>query len=457
MAGDTPLPVHTSARSVPIACGADAHYRPFFIAGMLTVLTVGAAWGVLLLTKIAGAESFVGVTVHEVNAHGHAQVMGWVGLFIMGFAYQAFPKMWGARLVAPKLAIVVFALVLGSIAARSVAMYTHASDWAVPLHTLGSIAQLVGIGVFVTQIAATFAHVGRRLSPSTGFIFAALVFMLLQAAMSVWHADRLLNAGDRGVLLYQISVYQAPLRDLQIHGMMMLMIFGVGLKLFPPLFGFWPVPAARAWAALGLLLGAILLEVTLFVVFRTTGDRRYAALMLLAWLMLPAGAGLLVWSWRPWAATHATRDRSVKFLLAAFFWLFVSFAMLLALPVYLALSGTEFSHAYHGAVRHAVTVGFVSMTIMAMAAKVVPTLNGVRTRTLSALWGPFLLVNAGCALRVSLQIATDWTPGAFPLVGVSGVLELAGLAWWAAHLAGVMLGARGKPRSVPARSEAMPS
>ncbi len=453
MAGDTSLPIHPGARPGPVACGADAHYRPFFFAGMLTVLTVGAAWGVLLLAEIAGAESFVGVTVYEVNAHGHAQVMGWVGLFIMGFAYQAFPKMWGVRLVAPHLSIVVFGLVLGSIAARSIAMYAHPSLWAVPLHTLGSIVQIAGVGVFVSQIAATCARAGRRLSPSTGFIFAALAFMLLQAAMSVWHADRLLHAQDRGALLYQISVYQAPLRDLQIHGMMMLMIFGVGLKLFPPLFGFMPVPRTRAWAALGLLLGAIVLEVTLFVAFRTTGERLYAAMILLAWLMLPAGAGLLVWSWRPWTTTHGLPDRSVKFLLAAFCWLFVSFVMLLALPAYLAISASEFSHAYHGAIRHAITVGFVSMTIMAMAAKVVPTLNGVPTRTLSALWGPFLLVNAGCALRVSLQVATDWTPRAFPFVGVSGVLELAGLAWWAAHLGGVMLGARGTPRRPTAAAD----
>jgi hypothetical protein len=85
-------------------------------------------------------------------------------------------------------------------------------------------------------------------------------------------------------------------------------------------------------------------------------------------------------------------------------------------------------------------VGFVSLMIMGMAAKVVPTLNGVDPRRLSPLWGPFLLVNAGCLLRVSLQTLTDWHPGFFAAVGVSGVLEVIGLGWWGTHLARIMLG-----------------
>ena len=40
--------------------------------------------------------------------------------------------------------------------------------------------------------------------------------------------------------------------------------------------------------------------------------------------------------------------------------------------------------------------------------------------------------------RVSLQALTDWHPLFFGVVGVSGILELAGLAWWGTHLIGVM-------------------
>src|SRR5690606_35886919 len=119
-----------------------------------------------------------------------------------------------------------------------------------------------------------------------------------------------------------------------------------------------------------------------------------------------------------------------------FVWLFVSLALLLAMPGYLAVYEGAFSHAYHGAIRHAITVGFVSMMIMGMGAKIVAILNVFDTRQLSALYGPFILVNSGCLLRVILQVATDWAPGAFPLIGLSGTFELIGLGWWAAHLVG---------------------
>jgi hypothetical protein len=69
----------------------DAIYRPFFRAGILVALTAGAVWGAYLLLRIAWSGSFRAAGLHEVNAHGHAQIFGWVGLFVMGFAYQAFP------------------------------------------------------------------------------------------------------------------------------------------------------------------------------------------------------------------------------------------------------------------------------------------------------------------------------------------------------------------------------
>jgi hypothetical protein len=100
----------------------------------------------------------------------------------------------------------------------------------------------------------------------------------------------------------------------------------------------------------------------------------------------------------------------------------------------------HFSHAYFGAVRHAITVGFISLMIVGVAARVVPTLNGVDPRRLSKLWGPFLLLNGGCALRVAGQTLTDFVPAAFPVTGVSGVLEVLGLTLWAIHLWRIMSG-----------------
>jgi hypothetical protein len=78
--------------------------------------------------------------------------------------------------------------------------------------------------------------------------------------------------------------------------------------------------------------------------------------------------------------------------------------------------------------------------IVGVASKVVPTLGGVDVRRLSGLWGPLLLINAGCALRVVAQTLTDFTADSFPFAGVSGVLEVTGLALWGAHLWAIMAG-----------------
>jgi len=182
--------------------------------------------------------------------------------------------------------------------------------------------------------------------------------------------------------------------------------------------------------------------VTIFLSFRLTESYAIAGMMLLPWLMLPISAALIVAPWKLWRPLPepGRSDRSGKFIRIAFAWLFISFAMLLLLPVYQVVSDIAFSHAYYGAIRHAITVGFISMMIVGMAAKVVPTLRGIAPEQLPALWLPFVLVNVGCALRVTLQTGTDWHPLFFNLVGISGVLEWTALAIWAGHLAMVMLG-----------------
>jgi hypothetical protein len=104
--------------------------------------------------------------------------------------------------------------------------------------------------------------------------------------------------------------------------------------------------------------------------------------------------------------------------------------MMLLLPVYQAISGIPFSHAYYGAIRHAITVGFVSLMIMGIGAKVAATHGTRYAGPLSRLWWPFVLINIGCLLRVSLQVATDWHPVFYRFIGVSGLVEVSALAWW---------------------------
>jgi len=417
---------------------ADTIYRRYFLAGIAVVLSVGASWGAWLLWTIGLNGSFRAVSVHAINAHGEAQIFGWVGLFIMGFAYQAFPRMWQTTLVAPRLAVVAFGLMVGGLFVRTAGI-TAAEAWApaAPLALAGGLMQLAAVGLFAGQLLVTFRRSGAAVEAYVGFVVAALGWFMLSSVFSVWHSWHTMTAPDLDALIWSIATYQAPLRDLQIHGLALFMILGVSLRMLPAIHGLPRIPERRAWWALGLLTSAVVGETALFLVYRWTGNQLIAAGLVPTWAIMTTAVLTITLPWRLWRPMPEP-DRTGKFVRAAYAWLPVSLVMLLMMPLYNGLVGMSFSHAYYGATRHAITVGFISLMIMGMAAKVVPTLNGVDPRTLSNLRGPFLLLNLGCFLRVTMQVATDWTHYAYPPIGLSGVLEVTGLAWWGLGLAVVM-------------------
>jgi hypothetical protein len=416
---------------------ADTLYRRFFTAGIILILTAGATWGAWLLWRIGIAGNFTAISIHDVNAHGHAQIFGWVGLFIMGFAYQAFPRIWHTDLHRPRLALAAFGMMVVGLIIRTVGMTAAGQPWALSLATAGGALEIASVLIFVWQILMTYRAGQGKLEPYIGFVVMALFWFIAMSVMCVWHMYMTMTAPTRERLLWFVATYQAPLRDLQIHGLALFMILGVSLRMLPALFGVPQVSNRRAWWALGILTAAVAGESILFVIYRWTHNHALAGALMLPWLMLIIGVAMVALPWKLWRPMPDA-DRSAKFVRAAYVWLAISLVMLLLLPVYQLASGIAFSHAYYGAIRHAITVGFISLMIMGIAAKVVPTLNGIDTRTLSALWGPFILINIGCFLRVSVQTLTDFHGGFFAVVGISGTLEVAALAWWGVGLVRIM-------------------
>jgi hypothetical protein len=115
----------------------------------------------------------------------------------------------------------------------------------------------------------------------------------------------------------------------------------------------------------------------------------------------------------------------------AFFWLVAGLSMILAEQVYPALP-----HAFGGAWRHALTVGFITTMILGVGQRIVPVFirQPLASNRLMLAGGAMIIVgNAG---RVGLELATlgGW-PWAFRWMGVTGVLELAALILFALNLA----------------------
>jgi hypothetical protein len=125
---------------------ADTIYRRFFKAGIVVIMTAGAVWGAILLLRIGFKGSFTALSVHEINAHGHAQIFGWVGLFVMGFAYQAFPRIKHTSLWRPDLANMTFYLMVFGVFARALGeplFHLPMFRW---LAVTANLAEIVAIG-----------------------------------------------------------------------------------------------------------------------------------------------------------------------------------------------------------------------------------------------------------------------------------------------------------------------
>jgi hypothetical protein len=450
---------------------ADTIYRPFFKAGILVVLTLGATWGAYLLWQIGfSGLGFKAAGVHEVNAHGHAQIFGWVGLFVMGFAYQAFPRFKHTTLAHPRWAVASFWLMAAGLAARSVLQpLAPTQAWLIGPAVAASALEVAAIALFLWLVLATWRRSGKPLAFYDYYILSGLAWFFLQAVYEgVYLAATLSASGDKLVAL--VATWQAPLRDIQIHGFALLMILGVSQRLFHPMYGLPAPDPRRSVRALVCINAAVTGEAVGLVLLRLNGPG-WAGLWYGSVLLLTGATIWLVAGWHIFSPTREP-DRSLKFLRAAYAWLFLSLGMLVLLPAHqhglLALLAPDstaarlgFSHAYYGAIRHAVTVGFVSLMIVGVAAKVVPTLNGVDVRALRPLWAPFLLINTGCAARVVGQTLTDFTSASFPFTGVSGLLEVTGLGLWGFHLWSIMAGrapvrqsGEGPLASAPLRPEA---
>ena len=271
--------------------------------------------------------------------------------------------------------------------------------------------------------------------PYDRFIFASLAWFLIAALANpvvFWLFE---GAPSRKDFLSRVSSFDIPYRDAELLGIAVVMILGISLKFLPHAYGFrMPGPTWRGFVFWG-LNGAIAGSAATFIGAIASGK---------FWLLIPnelcstvlliIAAGT-VWQYHILGSVHSSeRDRSVKFIRTAYVWFVSRWRCWFSLPYTtsrsfsLTNSESPFSHAYLGAYRHALSVGFILMMIVGVSSKVVPTLSGVDLRRANTLWSTLVLLNLGNVLRIGTEIATDYTPRAYAVMGVSGFIELTGLA-----------------------------
>jgi len=413
----------------------DFIYRRFFKAAIVIVLSVGALWGAINLLQIAQGGTFLQVhLVPAIQAHAHAMIFGWMGLFVMGFAYQSFPRFKYVTLWRADLANLTLYLMLIGIASRVAAEMLQPMPVGVGLGILAAATELAAITMFIIIILKTAQQSVEPHQIYEKFIFGAFFWFFIQAIVSDLLFFAKVTVAGVDQLVMRIALIDGPLRDIQLLGFGALIIAGVSQRFVPAVYGLGNPRHDRQALIFWLINGSLILDVASYVLLFSTSNLYFSIGLELAFILMAVWAGLLVMQIRVFAKTSEI-DRSLKFIRAAYGWLLVSMAMLPFFLVYGVLTHQGFSHAFMGSYRHAYTVGFVSMMILGVSSRVVPILAGLDSKRISFLWGPFILLNVGCGGRVVLQILTDFIPSvAFRLVGVTGFIEVTALAWWGVEL-----------------------
>ena len=418
---------------------ADTIYRPFFLAAIATVLTLGCVWGAINLFTIGVKENFNAVSYSWVLAHGHAMVFGFVGFFIMGFAYQAVPRFKYAVLWQPRLAFLSLPLMITGIILQAVAHLL--SPPSLSLEALAAVIQIAAVIIFAAVIVETIRRSGKHENYDR-FLYAALVWFLVAAIANPFIFKLFELAGTREERLFNLATFNIPYRDIQLFGIAVVMILGISLRFLPR--GFGLRKPSRQWTSFMFwgVNGSILAGAVLFITGMTSGNHWLLALQWLTAVVLLVIAIVTPFQYRLFGTVAETeRDRGLKFIRAAHVWFIIAMAMLVFTPIYnfgiyMPVTGSHvpFSHAFFGAYRHALTVGFIMMMIVGVSSKFVPTLSGVDVRRANSLWPTFVLLNLGNLTRVTFQIATDFSPSAYSVMGISGFIEVVGLSLWAYEL-----------------------
>ncbi len=411
-------------------------YRPFFVAGIVTVLTVGCLLGALALFGISQQMSYTtSVWTPYVLAHANSQLFGWVGFFVMGFALQQHSPSNLYRRTFELISYWSLSLMSIGIVLRFLAEPLVAADpekWMM-LGILSGAFQIGAVGMFLHNTTVHRHRTGKPMTWPTWFVFGSLAWLLvISLADPIAFVQS--HQSNEVARLDFIARWGTPIREAQFLGFAAMMIFGVASSKFQGCLGFLPTSASWGKAAFITWTAGLVLRIIGWSSAMNVGLEPGSDLLFrIGGAALALGALMIAIALRLFEPARET-NASQKFIRSGFAWLLVAGVMLVLEPIHLAVTGQVFSHAYTGAIRHAVTVGFISQMIIGVGWHLVTKMASLDHRNLPTLTTVWVLLNVGNLLRVGLEVGTDFSAASFIPMGFTGFIELVGLAIWATQM-----------------------
>ncbi|MBM4410377.1 MAG: hypothetical protein FJ037_03455 [Chloroflexi bacterium] len=394
---------------------ADSHVR--FVYAALLFATLGG-FGLAVWLPVQAALGQMDVSwLAAAQVHGHLQVMGFAGLFVLGVATRLAPRFGGGHLTHPALVDAAFwCLQVGLFVRGGGQPFASHMPFAW-LMAGGAALEFAGAAMYAGSVVLTLRPSIRKGMPNALLMGSGMAWLVVQAALgAVWFPQLALDGtsvlrSDRDGLLVSI----------QFFGFLLSAFAGVGLRSFPSFFGM-PQPSARmGHAVFASLQGGLLLWAggSLLAIGGVDAHRAVAAgqaLVGIAMLLLMSTFG-----WWHRKTRLAVASQPLAWPLRA------TLAMLTLTGLLLAVSGIEafarggvISTVRIDAVRHIFALGVITQGILAIAQLILPEFASERFVRPPSRWRPVTLASA--------LIGAVVLRGLMPLAGVSGDARLWSMA-----------------------------
>lgn len=410
---------------------AERVHRSFVVAALAITLTLGAGWGAWLLWRIGINYDFAAVEAAHIVAHGEAQLWGFIGLFVVGISLRTVLIDTVRTRVGQRVCSVLFGLSLLSLAGGFSWSLAPASLQGVGI---ASAAALLGLSLafWCVQI--------RLLWPKWKTTWARAV-MASGLWLTVWAATTLLlrwRASDAGPGSFSMTA-RLLLIELAVFGFAMNSIYGFGQMLLP---GFLRTGRTRSWAIEAAFwlhnLGVGLTVASSTAIASSTLSVAGITAIAAGTIFYAIGQHVFVGkprtSHRP-EQGHRLLDLYVPL---AFSWLILSMLMLVGDHFCETVAHTDPPHAFTGAVRHGLTVGFMTTLILGVGQRLLPVLEHTILRRPGFVGPILILIAVGNVFRVTSELGTIWVPFAYGWMPMSALLEWVALLLFAISVCSIL-------------------
>jgi hypothetical protein len=395
--------------------------RAWAVTGLVFMLLPGTFLGVWNLISISAARGGAGaLSPAWMQAHGHAQVFGWIGSFILGIGFFSLPR---TAMPTMSRAWISWALWTGGVALRW-ATNVYLWHWRIGL-PLSAAMELTAWGIsFATSSRHRRAHSGSGKKSAPPAWMAVVLFATLMFGLTL--------AVNFGATLWCVVSGNGPAfphlfdqRYLVLLGWGFLapFVWGFSARWLPIFLGLAPVRSRWLIAAVLAGFGGVLAAAVGVLTVATLLIANACIFAVIAMRVFEPGERA--------AKTDGVHASFPVFLRAAYVWLWV------AAGLGMWAARADMSGGIWGASRHALTVGFVSTIVFAIGQRILPHFAGMRALFSTRLmFASLVLLNVGCALRVSCEpLAYEGIAHfAWKVLPLSAVTELTAVTVFAINL-----------------------